>query len=270
MFLRDGLHRLVVEQQGRVLGALHIHLEETLGSKGGIRGDGDAATLAEVQQTLLHEVRVVFDLQRLRHVFGVTLDVQHESTVVIADADGLDQAGVVERFHGVVRLFERGFAQGEFVVFVEETGGVPHRRVDVFQRDGEVDDVQIEVIDAPIRELFLADGTHALFVVERVPELGDEEQLFALHEAVGDGSLYSFAGFFLVAVVASTVEQAVPGLDRVVDLVCARFVCHLPQAEPHEWHGFAIVESDGRGNHDVCLSYNNAVCSVFARSREER
>jgi hypothetical protein len=37
--------------------------------------------------------------------------------------------------------------------------------------------------------------------VERVPELGDEEEVFAFDEAFFDGSGDAFASFFLVAVV---------------------------------------------------------------------
>ena len=45
----------------------------------------------------------------------------------------------------------------DFVVFVGEAGRVADGGVDVFQGDGEVDNVQVEVVDAPVRELLLAD-----------------------------------------------------------------------------------------------------------------
>lgn len=62
-------------------------------------------------------------------------------------------------------------------------------------------DVQVEVVDSPIGELLAADGLNLLAVVEGVPELGDEEEVFALDDAFLDGSSDSFAGFLLVAVV---------------------------------------------------------------------
>jgi hypothetical protein len=49
--------------------------------------------------------------------------------------------------------------------------------------------------------LLAADRLDLVAIVERVPELGDEEELFAFDEAVFDGSGDTFAGFFLVAVV---------------------------------------------------------------------
>lgn len=62
-------------------------------------------------------------------------------------------------------------------------------------------DVQVEVVNAPICELLAADGLDFVAFVEGVPELGDEEEVFALHEAVFDGAGDAFAGFFFVAVV---------------------------------------------------------------------
>lgn len=46
---------------------------------------------------------------------------------------------------------------------------ISHARVNVFQCHGEVDDVQIKVIDTPVGQLLLADGLDALLVVEGIP-----------------------------------------------------------------------------------------------------
>ena len=49
--------------------------------------------------------------------------------------------------------------------------------------------------------MLAADGLDFVAFVEGVPELGDEEEVFALDEAIFNGSGNAFAGFLLVAVV---------------------------------------------------------------------
>jgi len=78
---------------------------------------------------------------------------------------------------------------------------VAHLGVDVLERDGEVDDVQVEVVDAPVGQLLLADGLDLLALVECLPQLADDEEVFALYEAVLDGAGYTLAALDFVAVV---------------------------------------------------------------------
>jgi len=94
-----------------------------------------------------------------------------------------------------------GGAGDDVLAVVGEAGGVAVRWVDVFQRDGEVHDVEVEVVDAPVLELLFADRLDAIVVVEGIPEFGDEVELFALDEAFFDGTGDSLAAFLLVAVV---------------------------------------------------------------------
>jgi hypothetical protein len=69
-----------------------------------------------------------------------------------------------------------------------------------------VHDVEVKVVNAPVCELLAADGLDFVAFVEGVPELGDEEEVFALHEALFDGAGDAFAGFFFVAVVLGRVS----------------------------------------------------------------
>lgn len=94
-----------------------------------------------------------------------------------------------------------GIAGNDVRPIVGEARRVPVRRVDVFERDGEVNDVKVEVVDAPVLQLLLADRADAVVVVEGVPELGDKEEIGAFDESVFDGPGNSLAGFDLVAVV---------------------------------------------------------------------
>lgn len=48
--------------------------------------------------------------------------------------------------------------------------------------------------------MLLADGHDALLVVVDVPELGHNEEVLALHDALLDGAGDALAGFLLVAV----------------------------------------------------------------------
>jgi hypothetical protein len=64
-----------------------------------------------------------------------------------------------------------------------------------------VHDVQIEVVDTPVGELLSGDGLDFVGFVEAVPELGDDEELLALDDALLNGAGYTLAGFDFVAVV---------------------------------------------------------------------
>lgn len=61
--------------------------------------------------------------------------------------------------------------------------------------------VEVEVLDAPVGQLFAADGLDFVAFVERVPEFRDKEEVFAFDKAFFDSSGDTFARFFFVAVV---------------------------------------------------------------------
>jgi hypothetical protein len=134
----DGLHDLVVKQHGGVLCLLHVELDERQRAERAVGGHGDVALLAELEEGLLGEVGVVLDLESLGELLCVAEQVEQKSAVVVADAERLDQAGVVEGLHGVVGFFERGVAELDLVVLVVEAGRVPHGRVDILECDREV------------------------------------------------------------------------------------------------------------------------------------
>jgi hypothetical protein len=84
---------------------------------------------------------------------------------------------------------------------VSPSGWVSDFRINIFKRNGEMDDIQVEVFNSPVCKLLAADRLDSVAVVERVPELGDEEKIFALDEAIFNCTSYPLASFFLVAVV---------------------------------------------------------------------
>jgi hypothetical protein len=55
------------------------------------------------------------------------------------------------------------------LAIVVPAGRVADRGVDVLERDGEVDEVEVEVVNAPVGELLLDDRLYPVAVVEGVP-----------------------------------------------------------------------------------------------------
>lgn len=134
------------------------------------------------------------------------------------------------------------------LAIVSEAGWVSFRGVDIFEGNGEMDNVKVEVIDAPVLELLFADGLHTVMVVERVPEFGDKEEVGAFHNAFFDGASNALTGFLFVAIIwerlrcecwnireetmrptTSTVEEAVARLDGVVDSIGTSIVVDFPK-----------------------------------------
>jgi hypothetical protein len=81
------------------------------------------------------------------------------------------------------------------------TGRVADGGVDPFEGYGEVDEVEVEVVDPPVAELLADDGLDFVGVVEGVPELGDDEELLALDDALLDGAGYALSALDLVAII---------------------------------------------------------------------
>lgn len=80
-------------------------------------------------------------------------------------------------------------------------GRVADAGVDVLQSDGEVDDVQVEVVNAQVGQLLAGNGLDLIAVVEAVPQLGDEEEILASDQTILDGAGDTLADLDLVAVV---------------------------------------------------------------------
>ena len=201
VLLRDALDGRVVEEQRGVFGFLHVQLEERLRAERRVGGDGDAFALGEMQEAFLGEVRVVFDLQRCGADFGVAEEVHEELAVEVADADAFGETLFLHLLHRRPGLLNASLPGDDVLAIIGEAWWVALGRIDVFERDGEVHDVEVKVVDAPVFELFFADGLYFVAVVEGVPQLGDEEEVFSLYDTVFDGAGDALAGFDFVAVV---------------------------------------------------------------------
>lgn len=172
----DALDGVVLDEGRQLDGVLHVELEEAGRAEGAVGGDGDALLLGQVQQLLLDEVRVVLDLQGGRADLGVPQQVIDELGLEVGDTNALGEATAYQPLHGSPSLLDGGLAGTDLGgTVIVPTRRVADRRVDVFKSDGEVDQVEVEIVDAPVGQLLLDDGLHALAIVEGVPELGDDE-----------------------------------------------------------------------------------------------
>jgi len=174
VLLGDLHDRGVVEEERGVLGRLELQLQEGLGSKGRVCGDGDALGFRKLQESGLHEVWVVLDLESGRADLGVSEQVDDQRTLEVGNTNGLRVSLVDQALHSSPGLLDRSTALLHIVLPINSPSGrVSHGRVDVFESDGEVHDVQVEVVNAPVRQLPLADGLDSLAIVEGVPQLAD-------------------------------------------------------------------------------------------------
>ena len=217
------LHNLMIEQNRSVFGALHAQFKKGLRPKRRIRGDGDSLAVCELDEAGLREVRVMFDLEDRRNNLGVAEEIEDQGTVEIADADTAGESGSHERFHCGPGFLDGGGASDYVFSVVCEAWRVAFRRVDVLQGDREMHDVEIEVIDPPVLKLLPANRFNTFSVMERIPQLRNEEELFPFDYAFLDGSRNALAAFYLVPIVLQ------PG-DR---LAMADLRGHVHRYSPH-------------------------------------
>ena len=194
---------------------------------------------------------MVLDLEGSWADARVAKEVKDQRSLEVGDTDGTGDLVVNQLFHGGPGLLDGGVGElDRGLAIVVPSWWVADGWINVLQGDWEVDEVQVEVLKTPVSELLAGNWANLVLVVERVPELGNNEELLALDEAVLDGAGNTLTSLLLVAVVAGSVKETVAGLDGVVDSVGTGVVADLPEAEANLWHLIAGVELDS-WNH-VC------------------
>jgi hypothetical protein len=109
----------------------------------------------------------------------------------------------------------------------------------ILESDGEVDQVQVKVVNAPVLELLLCDRLDLLVIVEGLPELGDDEELFALYEALLDGAGNTLAGFDFIAVICLRLSADASFVPRAISFRWMTLAFRLPCSVPsHRYFGF--------------------------------
>ena len=143
----------------------------------------------------------MFDLKGRRRDLGVAEEIHEKLAVEVADADGFGHTLAHKFLHGRPGLLDGSVARDDILAIVGETRRVALGGVHVFEGNGEVDDVKVEVFDAPVFELLFTDGLDSVVVVEGVPEFGDKEEVGAFDYALFDGAGDALTGFLFIAVV---------------------------------------------------------------------
>lgn len=115
----------------------------------------------------------MLDLKSRRWYSGVTEEIHEQLCVEVADANRFCQSVIYKLLHSLPCFLNCSVAGHHVLPIVGEAGRVALRGVDVFEGDGEMHDIEVEIIDTPVLELFFADGLHTIMIVEGVPELGD-------------------------------------------------------------------------------------------------
>ena len=135
-------------------------------------------------------------------MLGVAEEVANDTSGAVGDTDGLGETGLLELLHalpGAVHgvVGDRDLSSGS-------RGIPPCRRValigvDVLESHGEVNQVQIKVVDSPELKSELASGLDVLVLVVGVPKLGDDEQVLALDETLLDGASDTLTALLFVS-----------------------------------------------------------------------
>lgn len=99
----------------------------------------------------------------------------------VGDINVVGEVGIDEVFYGGLGFLDGGFVGVNFIVFVVLVGRVVDGGVDIFKGDGEVNEVEVEVVDVLVGELFFDDGLDVFIVVEGVLEFGDDEEVFMFY-----------------------------------------------------------------------------------------
>lgn len=191
-----------LHQRSGALGARHIKLHEASGAEGGVCCDGDALLLSEVDEVGLLEVGVVLNLERSRANPGVDEGVIHRLGLVVGDADASSKAGIDQLLHGSPGLLEGGLAPSDLALaVVEPSGRIADAGVNVLEGSGEVDEEEVKVVNLPVGKLLAGDGLDLVLVVEGLPQLGDDEEILTLHDALLDGAGNTLTTLLFVAIV---------------------------------------------------------------------
>ncbi len=227
--------------------ARHIQLEIALCAERGEGGDVDPIPLGAADQLFLCEIRVALDLEHRRSDPRIAHQIMNQAGRVVAHADPLHEASIDQRFHRRPCLMQRHacFVHARLgSVRVEQ----PFRRISLlyrheFQRDGEVDQIEIELLQLQVFERLAARQFDMFGRVERVPEFRGDPQLLARHQPFADRARQPFAGLHFVGVVGGAVEMAIARAHSLNDTISGVRLRDFPEAEADRGHCLKHVYS---------------------------
>jgi hypothetical protein len=217
--LGDLLDDLVLDEEGF---ANHVVAE------GRVLGDVNTLLAAPLDEVGLEETGVALDLVGGG---GDTGAVDEGLEVLLGVVGDTDSAGLllVELGHGLPCVDDRDAVE-HLDVAVLEGEQVLVDIAGLVESDGEVDEVQVEVLEAELSKAVIKGGSDVLGSVLRVPELGGDEDVLAL-DALAESSLEGVGNLLLVAVDLGEIDVLVTGLEGLVDSGLDLTGLSLPCAE---------------------------------------
>lgn len=196
-------NNVVLEQSWGVACVVPAKLDERLWAVRGVRGDGDALLLCELEERGLDEVGVVLDLEDGGDDLCAADDLEDQGAAEVGDTNALGEALLNDALESGPGAGERGL-DGLHIVGGSVIGPawwVADLGVDVAEGDREVDIVEVEVVDLHVCELAADNGLDAVVFGKGSPELGDDEEVGTLDEAVCDGFGETGTRLLLVAII---------------------------------------------------------------------
>lgn len=223
----------------------HAEGEVGVGPEGGEGGDGDVLFLTKAEEVFLAKIGVHFDLQHGGLDAGIGKDFTKHGGADVGNANSFGETCVDELFHGApgIGVGHRDGAHG--LASGGPAGRIHFVEGDEFERDGEVDEVEVELPDAEIGEGLFAGRTDVLGLVVSVPELAGHPEIVASTQPGVKGGSDSFPDKTFIAVVCGAVEVAVSSFDGLVDNLWREFFGDLPGAEAWRREGGTVGKEVG-------------------------
>ncbi len=200
-------------------------------SEGREGGDRDVLFLTETEKVFLAKVGVHFDLQDGWLDAGVGKNLTKHSGTDIRNSYAFGEAGVDEFFHSTPRIVIRygywlhGFGSGG------PAGRIHFVERNEFERDGEVDEEEVELFEPQIIQSFFASGANMLGLVVSVPKFAGDPEVVAGAQSGFDGGVDSFSNEGFIAIVGGAVEVSVSELNCLMDDLRGEFFRDFPSAK---------------------------------------
>lgn len=202
----DLLDSLVLDEQGLTN---HVVTESR------VLGDVDTLLTHPLDEVSLEEAGVTLNLVGSRCNASLVDESLEVLLSVVGDTNG---AGLllVELCHGPPCVNNGDRVEHLNVTVVAEREEVLVDIALLVERDGEVDKVKVEVVEAELSKAVIESRGNIIGLVLRVPELGCDEEVLAL-DALAEGPLESLSDLLLVAIDLGKINVLVAGLESLVN-----------------------------------------------------
>ncbi len=190
---------------------------------------------------------MTLDLEHRRFDPRIAHQVMHQTGRVVAHADPLHEAFIDQRFHRCPCLMQR---HGCFMHtrlgslrIMHPFGRIAFLDRHELQRDGEVDQIEIELLQLQVFERFAACHLDMFGRVKGVPEFRSDPQVITRHQPFADRKRQPFAGLRFIGVIGGAVEMAIARAHGLDDAVGGVLLRDFPKAEADWGHCFEHVYS---------------------------